>query len=79
MSTDITGTEIDGEEYLTTTQAAKFFNVSPTTFIGFQEDFHLESWSFRGMGNKKFFKKTDLLAIVPQLKYRPSKRTKAAQ
>lgn len=64
---------VNGEEYLTAGEAAKYLGVSPATFLKFQEDYHLKWLTRPGMGNRKFFRKKDL---EPLLQFRPGEDDK---
>ncbi len=65
---------IEGEEYLTATEAAHFLKVAPATFANFRRDYKLK-WKTRpGMGQRKFFRKADLLQF---LEYRTGEDGKA--
>jgi len=61
--------QINGEDYLMTGDAAKFLGVSMATFRDFQLEYHLQSVSRPGMGQRKFFRKKDL---EPLLEFRPT-------
>lgn len=60
--------EIEGEEYLTATEAAHFLKVAPATFAKFRKDHHSQWMTRPGLGQRKFFKKKDLEEF---LKFRP--------
>ena len=53
-------TTIRDVEYFTTTESAKYFGNARETFKKLSEKYKLEYRVFEGLGNKKFFKKTDL-------------------
>jgi len=61
--------KIEGEEYLTAGESAQHLNVSAATFTKFQKLYKLQSLSRPGMGQRKFFKKSDL---EPLLQFRPT-------
>ena len=60
--------QINGEHYLTATEAAKFLQCSPTTFVKHQKQFHLQAITRPGLGQRKLFRQADL---EPILQYRP--------
>jgi hypothetical protein len=54
---------VNGEEYLTAGESARFLKVSPATFLDFQKKYALKYLTQPGSGNRKFFKKKDLEPI----------------
>jgi hypothetical protein len=66
---DMMPIHIEGEEYLSTGESARFLSVSAATFTKFQKVYELRSFSRPGMGQRKFFRRKDL---EPLLIFKPT-------
>jgi len=55
--------KVDGIEYLTGLEAAKYLNVGRSTFERIRSNVHLKPWTILGGGNALYYKRSDLDAI----------------